>query len=271
MKYCLPYNRYTYDSDLIHEADEWTVEYNPEDNTLLQFLDKYKDKRINFRILDNKINIKEDMGIGFLKDLTDKYHNLYIEFAHYDTEIISILKEHEIKRYFFSTHANNIDLFYILINSGATDVFVVEAMGFELNKLSKVAKEKGVQIRVYPNIAQSAGNEVPGLKRFFIRPEDIQDYEEYVDVCDFFYEDATCLNYFNIYKNMKEWFGNLKEIINGLDTDLDSRFILPRFGETRAKCGKRCFRGDPCHICDLIQETAGKLEEAGIRIEKEKK
>ena len=52
---------------------------------------------------------------------------------------------------------------------------------------------------------------------------------------------------------------------------LDSRYILPRFGEVRAKCGKKCFKGEPCHICELIQESSGLLEEAGLVIEKEKK
>lgn len=269
MKYCLPYNKYTYDKDLINDADEWTIDYNPEDVTLSKFLEVYKDKRINFRI-GEAINLKEQIGIDFLKELNEKYPNLHILIQQYNSDTLQILKDNNIKNYFFNTYAHNIDIFYMLVNSGVSDIYVVESLGFELNKISKVAKDKGVRIRVYPNIAQASVNEIPGLKKFFIRPEDIKDYEEYVDVCEFLYEDATCINCFNIYKNMQEWFGNLREIISELDIDLDSRFILPRFGETRAKCGKRCFRGDPCHICELIQETAGTLEEAGIRIEKEK-
>ena len=50
MKYCLPYNQNTYQSNLINDADEWSIDYNPEDKTLFKFLDTYKDRRINFRI-----------------------------------------------------------------------------------------------------------------------------------------------------------------------------------------------------------------------------
>ena len=255
MKYCLPYNKYTYKNELINEADEWTIDYNPDDITLTKFLDVYKDKRINFRIKDN-VNIEEELGINFLKELNEKYPNLYIQFPQY---------------YFFTTYANNIDFFYILLNSGVSDIYVVESLCFELDKISKMAKEKNIRIRTYPNVAQTLSSEIPALKRFFIRPEDIQIYEKYVDVCEFLYENEACLVYLDIYKNKKEWFGNLAEIIDGLEINLDSRFILPKFGETRVKCGKRCFRGDPCHICELIQETAETLEDAGIRIDKEEK
>jgi len=267
MKYCLPYNKYTYDNDLINDADEWSIDYNPEDKTLLAFLDKYKDKRINFRILD-KIDIKDTLGINFIVDLQKEYPNVYIQIPLYNKEIVEILKEHEIKNYFFSDYVNNIDLFYLLINSGVSDIYIVEALGFELDKLSSIAHKNNVRIRVFPNIAQALKAEIPDLKKFFIRPEDIQDYEDFVDICEFYYEDKKCLNYFHIYKDLKEWYGDLGEIISGLNIKLDSRYMLPRFGEIRAKCSKKCFKGGNCHICELIEETAGTLEEKRIIIEK---
>ena len=270
MKYCLPYNKNTYQSNLINDADEWSIDYNPEDKTLFKFLDTYKDRRINFRIWD-KIDIKDTLGVNFIKDLQKEYPNVYIQFPQYTKEIANIIKENEIKNFFFSTYVNNIDLFYSIINTGVSDIYIAEALGFELNKISKVAKEKNVRIRVFPNIAQSLTEDIPDLKKFFIRPEDIQDYENFVDVCEFFYEDKKCINYFNIYKNKQEWFGDLSEIINGLNIKLDSRFMLPRFGELRSRCGKKCFYGEPCHICDLIEESAKSMEEAGIIVEKEKK
>lgn len=270
MKYCLPYNKYTYQSELINDADEWSIDYNPEDKTLLGFLDLHKDKRINLRLWD-KINMEEPLDVNFIKDLQKEYPNVYIQFAGYTKELMNIIKENEIKNYFFSDLVNNIDSFYLLINSGVSDMFIVESLAFELDKLSKVTKEKSIQVRVFPNIAQSLCEDIPGLKKFFIRPEDIQDYEDFVDICEFFYEDNKCITYFDIYKNKKEWYGNLNELINGLGIDLDSRFVLPRFGELRSRCGKKCFKGEPCHICELIEESSHLLEEAGLAVEKEKK
>ena len=269
MKYCLPYNKYTFNNELIKDADEWSIDYNPDDKTLFKFLDTYKDKRINFRVLD-KIDITETLGVNFIKDLQKEYPNVYIQFPQYTKEIMNIIKENEIKNYFFSTYVNNIDMFYCLVNSGVSDIYIVEALGFELDKISKVTKEKNISIRVFPNIAQSLVEDIPDLKKFFIRPEDIQDYKDFIDVCEFFYEDSKCLNYFDIYKNKQEWYGDLSEIINGLNIKLDSRYMLPRFGELRSRCGKKCFKGGDCHICELIEETAQSMEEAGLLIEKEK-
>ena len=115
MKYCLPYNSETYKSALIKDADEWSIDYNPEDKTLFKFLDTYKDKRINFRIWD-KIDIKDTLGVNFIKDLQKEYPNVYIQFPQYTKEIANIIKENEIKNFFFSTYVNNIDLFYSIIN-----------------------------------------------------------------------------------------------------------------------------------------------------------
>jgi len=269
MKYCLPYNKYTYNNDLINKADEWFIDYNPEDKTLLQFLELHKDKRINLRFFDD-FDITEPLNIGFVKDLQKQYSNIYIELKDYSPEVMKVIKENEIKNFFFYIFVNNIDAFYLLINNGVSDVYIVETLGFDLERLSKITKEKNIQIRVFPNVAQSQYEEIPDLKNFFIRPEDIQDYEKFVDVCEFLYEDEKCLNYFHIYSELKEWYGDLSEIITGIKIKLDSRYMLPKFGEMRSRCRKRCFYGDSCHICDLIAETAGTLEEAGIGIEKEK-
>ena len=92
MKYCLPYNKYTYQSELINEADEWTIDYNPEDKTFIPFLDLHKDKRINLRIGDN-INIIEPLGANFIKDLQKEYPNVYIEFNQYTQEIMEAIRE----------------------------------------------------------------------------------------------------------------------------------------------------------------------------------
>ena len=44
MKYCINYRR---DLKCKKEADELRIEYDRADTTLIRFLEKYKDKRIN--------------------------------------------------------------------------------------------------------------------------------------------------------------------------------------------------------------------------------
>jgi hypothetical protein len=82
MKYCLNYNKDTEHAKCIQEADEWTIVYNSKDTTLLEFLEIHKDKRINIYIKNEEISkyIKDEKtSFSFLKELCDKYPNVYIK------------------------------------------------------------------------------------------------------------------------------------------------------------------------------------------------
>ena len=51
--------------------------------------------------------------------------------------------------------------------------------------MAAAAHVKNIQIRVFPNVAQSR-SEIPAIKQFFIRPEDLNAYEPYVDIYEFY-------------------------------------------------------------------------------------
>lgn len=72
MKYCFNYNKNTEHMNCIKDADELTIEYNSKDNTLLQFLDLHKDKRIN-------LYIKDIVPEELLYELSNRYDNLYFK------------------------------------------------------------------------------------------------------------------------------------------------------------------------------------------------
>ena len=44
----------------------------------------------------------------------------------------------------------------------------------------------------------------------------------------------------------------------------DSRYIIPRFAETRIKCGKKCLKGGKCQICERIMQLANSLKKANL-------
>ena len=134
----------------------------------------------------------------------------------------------------------------IFIKLGVTDLYIAEQLGFELDKVAEVAHSNNVRIRVYPNVAQRLSKRTSALKSFFIRPDDIRLYENYVDVFDLFYynEEKQQQNVlFDIYAKDKKWFGRLDELIIGFDNNLDSKYVIPRFGEKRIKCGRQCLKG----------------------------
>ena len=71
---------------------------------------------------------------------------------------------------------------------------------------------------------------------------------------------------YEIYAQDRHWYGDLSEIISGLESNLDSRFILPHFGERRVKCQRKCLAGEKCVICEAILECSKTLQEAGLLI-----
>ena len=256
MKYCFNYNRDTEHMQYINKADEWTIKYNSKDDTLLEFLDLHRDKRIN-------LYIEEQVPEEFLYELGNRYSNLYFKLNmknYYNKDIKYTFN------FFFDELVNDWDLFIGLLEYGVSDVYIVENLGFELDKIAEIASSYEVQIRAYPNVAQSKFQETPALKKFFIRPEDVIEYEQYIHVLEFFDADKQLDTYYKIYKIDKQWFGPLNEIIKDFNSEIDNKYIIPRFGQMRRVCGKKCLKGGICSRCENIESLAKTLEKNQIAV-----
>ena len=213
------------------------------------------DKRINLLINDIKL-------LNFCEELSKKYTNLYIKFI--DIEL-DILKEKNIHFNFFTnTLVNNIDIMQQLIDLQVTDMYIVEGLGFELEKISNYLHKNNIQIRVFPNVAQSQWKNLPALKKFFIRPEDLEFYNQYIDIIEFFEADKKLDVYYDIYMNKKKWFGRLDEIIIDFNSSLDNKYVIPKFAELRAGCRRKCLQGESCHRCEQIENLASSLEKSNL-------
>ena len=237
MKYCVPYDR---DFKYLHEVDELIVPFN-------ESLDFFK------RLLDRK-RIHHSRIILLVEDSID-FNEMYER-----------LKQNDIE-FFFGTYVRDWDLFHGFIELGVSDLYIVESLAFELNLLGPAAHAKGISIRVFANICQSSWNEGDSLKSFFVRPEDVETYAPYVDVIEFI-EGINYSTLYKIYARDKKWFGDLRDIIVGLDVPLDSRRILPHFAEMRVKCGKKCMKGNPCKLCERVVSAAETLEEQNFILKK---
>ena len=147
MKYCLPYNSITSKSQQIIELDEWTIDYNPSDKTLIKFLENNSDKRINLKVKD-KLSIKKIEDLKFLEDLCEKFQNLYIEFDIFIKNQYQELLDSNI-RYFFDDYIVDWDRLHEIIDFKVSDVYIAETLGFELDKVSTFVHNTGVRIRVF--------------------------------------------------------------------------------------------------------------------------
>jgi len=269
MKYCIHYTpnmKFKY----IAEMAELTIDFRREDTTITDFMLQNKDKIINVAIND-KQDFIDNNCIKLFNAIATEHSDVHFRFkipsykAYKD--FYDLLQENEIKHeYFFAENVCDWDTLHGYMNLNPTSIYIAEDLGFELKTVAEMLHGRGIEVRCYPNVAQSNWNETPALKKFFIRPEDISFYEPYVDVCEFFGDEKKLNTYYKIYAKDKKWSGNLQEIIISLNGELDSRFIVPSFAKYRLKCGKRCLKGHGCQICEATERLSAALKDKGIMV-----
>lgn len=186
-------------------------------------------------------------------------------------DIVELLKDNNLE-FMFINYCNNYELFYSMINLGAKDIYIVEALAFDLESLQKIREEKKIRFRILPDIAQSAvgsATAIPEITKFWVRPEDIELYEKYVDVFELVHIDERQSVTYEIYKQ-QQWLGDLSDLILDLNLEINNINLNPRFAFNRIGCRKKCML-EKCNLCQEIYNLSKKFEEAGISIIKEKK
>lgn len=271
MNYCLDYYDLTKNKDsLIEKANEITIPYSKQAN-FIELLMRFQDKRINIEL----INIEPEYAKTEFQKLT------LIHEQHPDMQLyLKIPEQHsftieEVKTiglpYFYATRVNDIDMIIGMLKEGVSDIYIVDTLGFDLAKLSTKIHSAGARIRVFPNVAQSEWKNLDGILKFFIRPEDLEYYSQFVDTIEFFGKTGRESVLYDIYFKDKKWFGPLDEIMIGLNSNIDNRFITQNFAEMRSKCGKRCGRGGKCDFCHRMEEIVLTLKNKQDIINKEKR
>ena len=273
MKYCINYSN---KSHIIDKVDEILIRYDK--NKILELFTQFIPAHLNQRVI---VQLIEENNIDTIVNNLKKIISIYnenkdikfdIQLPFYNQKFMEELKDTNLK-YFFKAAANSWDKFTSLISQNVSDIYITDELAFELDKVAEIAHKNNIKVRIYPNIAQSRWDKLSDILKFFIRPEDIEIYEPYVDVCEFYGDKAQQIDtYYKIYQEDKKWFGDLQEIIIGLDSKIDSRYIIPRFAEKRIKCGKDCLKGGKCEMCKRILDLSEQLENAHliVQIDKEK-
>ena len=153
-----------------------------------------------------------------------------------------------------------------LIAIGAHGVYIGGALGFELDKVSEILHKFGMWVWVKPNLAQSSVSTTPGYKKFWIRPEDVEIYESYVDVMQMEFpenEPEKQLPYLRTYQG-GVLNGTLNDFIidlNITDVPMVSYKLPQELFKHRISCGKRCLKGSHCKACEGLIRIARKEHE----------
>jgi hypothetical protein len=197
-----------------------------------------------------------------------EYYVVQIDY-HNQRDWIPALEENNIQ-YMFINFATNVEQVYAFSQYNITDIYICEDLGFRLNTLQNL-RTKGIALRIFPDVAQSSKFEIPDLCKFFVRPEGLDVYENYVDTIELWHCDDRISVIYEIYKQ-RQWSGYLEDIILDFSNDfsLSNATIVPLFDTIRVKCGRDCLVNNNCHYCFRNLELSPLLEENNLFIVRKK-
>ena len=260
MEFAIPFTK---NFKYFNQNIQLNINYKPKIKELNTFINAYQNYRINLIFSD----FKEQRDLVIILALKEKYpqSKIIVCIPYYNQEIEQLLNKNNIQHY-YSEFVITWDRFQGFLSLNITDIFISDILAFNLEKISYYAKKKNISLRCFCNLCDSSWEETPSLKTFFIRPEDLYLYAQYIDTFEF-YTDTTNINtLYEIYTKDKKWFGKLNEILVGYEGEDDNKFIISSFGERRLNCGKRCMKDLPptCQFCDRIIELSKTLEKRDI-------
>ena len=237
MKCCLNNNL---TKDYLLKADQIKVPYKDR-HKIIDYVEKYQNKTI---ILDlkNYNGIIEWDDIKRYKTITQNNFIIALNNLIYS----NYCKDNNIKFYWNSPINNFYDL-QALKHLGAEYALIDSPLVQNIENAAKV----GIKLRVVPNISYYAY--IPredGVCGSWIRPEDLELYENYIDVIEF--EDCDTKKesaLFRIYCEQKSWPGDLGVLITNLNYLGVNRMIPREMTEKRMNCGQRCMQGSTCQLC----------------------
>lgn len=244
MKYCL---RYTNICTKLNKCQEITIKYI-EDKGLVDFLEKYSSKRVNLLVTPMYFQEIEVRKIVAIRKTYPQY-NFAVAMSTYDPVLGESLAKADIPFYEAAPCLDWERLNYLL-DEGVSDINLSGPLAFAFGKVKRLLHFLGrnVQIRVTPNKVTTLHPETNPLIGFYIRPEDIETYEDCIDVLDFEGLELQDV-FYSIYAEHKSFIGNLNQCIYDFKSSVDNKGLVTLFGERRKNCEQECLKGRLCHRC----------------------
>lgn len=271
MKYCGRYSN----KIKMSVFDEVAIVYDRQSKEVINYLEANKSHNTVLIVRDIKDfhSAKEWIKLNAIKTQYPDFQfsvcfNEVARFSPFSEELIECVRNITVP-FFTGYLATNFDQLHYLCKQGVSDVYIAEDICFDLMRARRVASSYGVKLRAFPNVGQSSVKQGPALKKFFIRPEDVAEYEDCIDILEFWGPLDRQKTLHEIYTK-GVWFGDLKELILDFDLSFDSRRIIPGFARLRKTCGRKCMKGERCGVCDRILSISKVLEDKDLIIKQKK-
>ena len=248
---------------------ELNISYKPKIKSLDNFIGQYgENHRIN--LIFNEDIFQEKRDVAIIQALLEKYdkYKIVARLPYYTQELEQVLVKSGIPHYYYEL-LSSWDRFKGFLSLDVTDIYIIEDLCFNRNYIRDLIKDTDKKLRTFCNICQSSWSDTESIRTFFIRPQDIDFYEEFFDTLEFVpivkNNPLTESILYDVYSNKKKWAGQLKEIIVNYKGEQDSRCFLPVFATQRLNCGHRCGYTS-CQLCPHIAKVAATLNEKDLAI-----
>ena len=256
---------------VIKQADEIKFSYNDKDR-ILDLVENYSDKVIILDVPGQESDWKLwQMYSEKFSEFHIALHDLH-RAGEFVNEHINWFWPYPITSYYELDMIMDLHPSYIML--GPPLSFDLDRVEEHLFDPQYEAKTKRIPTRMIVNVAHPAFlpiNGSHGICGQWVRPEDVDLYSTYIQCFEFdevdLKQEATLLH---IYKDNKEWPGNLNLLIQKLRFNVDNRAIPEEFGERRLTCKQRCWEAGSCTACVRSFYFAEQLRKEKIRRKKEK-
>lgn len=251
MKYSLPFYA---GNPYLNKADEISIRYTAADEAALsEFLDQHTHQRVVLRIPQS--SGLTDKNYYYLQELFKLYAAGSV-ICCFDT--LTLSSAQAALPHFFAYDCKDIEEIVALAAQGVTDIYVGSNLGYQLDIIRKMVQ---CNIRFRPNLIQNAFAFSDIETQFFIRPEDIQLYEPYIDYIEFYYinikDTATAYKAYCINHRYDGWLSN---IIFNAPAKIHNSCVTSVMAAERLKCHKSCvYAQSTCKICAHCYELAQTL------------
>ena len=245
MRYCLSYNAF---SQNWKNADEVSIKYS-EDKGLVNFMEQLKDKRIVL-IVPQHFSESEIKKLIAIKKIYSQY-NFVVCLPTYKEDTVTSFRANGIP-FYVAEPCFTWEQLNFFAKEGVSDILIGGDLGFSLPKVKKYLIENfpSIHLRAAANLSMSEYNGTDPIKGFFIRPEDVRVYEQYIDTIEFININLE-ESLYNIYTN-NFFVGGLNVLIYRVDEPIDNSIIPKSFAEKRVSCERKCLKGAKCNLCQYI-------------------
>ena len=246
MKYSLSSRQ---QSDYLLKCDEIKVLWHDR-NIILDLVSKYPGKTIN--LCKYYIHNNDDVDWREIDTYQKLARGNFVFGLSYIDEM-NEAKAHDIKFYYLEP-ARSFREVQGLKAMGVSYIIIDAPLFFQMNKMKSI----GVPLRTTANL--SVRELLPyedGVPGPWIRPEDAEMYNDYIDILEFGRVDLDQERaLFRIYAEQKKWPGDLGLIIQDLNHLGVNRMIPSSLTEQRMNCGQRCQENGHCHACWRVLDLA---------------